>query len=142
MASWVTRVRSYYTLNHGDPVRALRTAEVAQQTPGSLSPATASIAAHATAVAAAAVGERDRARRLAERSYELALQMPAAEERPGWLYWLSPVRAKLLLGEAAHAARDWSTAVSAFQESLEELEGYPRDHAYYTEQLEDARSRA
>ncbi len=142
MTSWLTRVRSYYTLNHGDPVRALRTAEIAQQTPGGLSPATASITAHATALAAAAVGERDRARRLAERAYGFALQIPAAEERPGWLYWLSPVRARLLLGEAAYAARDWSTAVSAFEESLVELEGYPRDHAYYSAQLEDARKRA
>lgn len=142
LVSWVTRVRSYYTLDRGDPVRALRTAEVAQHVPGSLSPASASIAAHATAMAAAAVGERDRARRLAEQSFEFALRAPTAEERPGWLYWLSPVRAKLLLGDAAHAARDWPTAVTAFEESLPELEGYPRDRAHYAALLEDARSRA
>lgn len=141
MASWVTRVRSYYTLNHGDPVRALRTAEVAQQAPGLLSPGASSIAAHAAALAAAAVGERDRSRRLAQESYELALRVPDPSDRPGWLYWLDPVRAKLNYGEAAHAARDWSVAVDAFREGLEGLEGFPRDQAFYAARLEDAQQR-
>ncbi|KJK59828.1 hypothetical protein UK12_02100 [Saccharothrix sp. ST-888] len=48
-------------------------------------------------MAAAAVGERGRARRLGEQSYELALQAPEPDDRPGWLYWLDPVRAKLIL---------------------------------------------
>ncbi len=142
MASWVTRVRSYYTLNHGDPIRALRTAEASRQAPGHLSPAAQSIASHAAAMAAAAVGERDRSRQLAEEAYELALQSPAPEERPGWLYWLDPVRAKLLLGEAAHAARDWSVAVDALSSGLSALEGFPRDRAFYESRLDDARSRA
>lgn len=142
MASWLTRVRSYYTLNHGDPVRALRTAQAAQRAPGDLSPGAASIAAHAAAMAAAAVGERDRSRSLAEQSYELALQVPDPDDRPGWLYWLDPVRAKLNLGEAAYAARDWSTAVGVFQESLPQLEGFPRDHAFYLSRLQDAQRRA
>ncbi|GAA2750950.1 helix-turn-helix transcriptional regulator [Kitasatospora cinereorecta] len=141
MASWVTRVRSYYTLNHGDPMRALRTAEAAQRAPGDLSPAAASIAAHAAAMAAAAVGERDRSRRLAEDSYALALQAPDAEDMPGWLYWLDPVRAKLNLGDVAYAARDWSTAIDALQDGLTGLEGYPRDHAFYAARLADAQRR-
>lgn len=142
MTSWLTRVRSYYTLNHGDPIRALRTAEAALQAPGSLSPGASSIAAHAAAMAAAAVGERDRSRRLAEESYELALRVPDIDDRPGWLYWLDPVRAKLNLGEAAYAARDWSLAMSALQEGLTALEGFPRDQALYASKLEEARRRA
>ena len=142
LTSWVTRVRSYYTLNQGDPVRALRTAEVAQLASGSLSPGAAAIAVHATAMAAAAVGERDRCRRLAEQSYELALQVPTADERPGWLYWLDPTRAKLMLGDAAYAARDWPTAAASFGEALAGLEGYPRDHAYYSTRLAYARQRS
>ncbi|MFJ7244770.1 helix-turn-helix domain-containing protein [Kitasatospora sp. NPDC098652] len=142
MVSWLTRVRSYYTLNNGDPVRALRTAEAAQRAPGDLSPAAASIAAHAAAMAAAAVGERDRSRQLAESSYELALRVPNEEERPGWLYWLDPVRAKLNLGDAAYTARDWTTAVDILQQALPELDGYPRDQAFYSARLEDARRRA
>ncbi len=140
MASWLTRVRAYYTLGAGDPVRALRTAESAIR-PGQLSPSAASIAAHTAAMAAAAVGERDKARRLAEQAYADALRAPEAEERPGWLYWLSPTRAKLLLGEAAHASRDWSTAESALREGLAELEGFPRDHEFYRSRMEDARRR-
>lgn len=141
MASWLTRVRAYYTLGAGDPVRALRTAETAIRGPGQLSPSAASIASHTAAMAAAAVGERDRARRLAEQAYKAALQAPTADERPGWLYWLSPTRAKLLLGEAAHASRDWSTAVDALREGLDELDGYPRDHEFYRTRMEDARRR-
>ncbi|MBS2554379.1 helix-turn-helix transcriptional regulator [Catenulispora sp. NL8] len=141
MASWVARVRSFYTLERGDPVRALRLAEVAQQTPGMLSPAAASIATHAACLAAAAVGERDRSRRLAEESYDFALQVPDADTRPGWLYWLDPVRAKLQYGMASYAVRDWSAAIDALQQGVSALDGYPRDQAYYLAKLEDARQR-
>jgi len=141
MASWITRVRAYYTLGAGDPVRALRTAEAAIRAPGELSPSAASIASHTAAMAAATAGDRDRARRLAEEAYAAALRAPDAGDRPGWLYWLSPTRAKLLLGEAAHASRDWSTAADALREGLGELEGFPRDQEFYRERLEDARRR-
>lgn len=142
MASWLTRVRAYYTLGAGDPVRALRTAETAVQGSGALSPGAESIASHTAAMAAAAVGDRDLARRLADDSYELALRVPDEGERPGWLYWLSPTRATLLLGEAAHAARDWSTAADALERGLEGLDGFPRDQAFYRMRLEDSRRRS
>jgi transcriptional regulator with XRE-family HTH domain len=141
MASWLTRVRSYYQLGGGDPVRALRTAEAAMGTAGGLSPSAASIASHTAAMASAAVGDRDRARRLADEAYEAALRTPDEGDRPGWLYWLSPTRAKLLLGEAAHAARDWRTAADALGEGLQDLHGFPRDQAFYRVRWEDARRR-
>ncbi|MFH8380624.1 helix-turn-helix domain-containing protein [Kitasatospora sp. NPDC018058] len=142
MASWITRVRSYYQLGAGDPVRALRTAETAIGGGAGLSPSAASIASHTAAMAAAAVGERDRAHRLADEAYEAALRTPDEDDRPGWLYWLSPTRARLLLGEAAYAARDWRRAADALGDGLAELEGYPRDAAFYMAKLEDARRRA
>jgi transcriptional regulator with XRE-family HTH domain len=142
MGSWLTRVRAYYTLGAGDPVRALRTAETAVSGSGRLSPGAESIAQHTAAMAAAAAGDRDQARRLAHESYELALRVPDEGERPGWLYWLSPTRATLLLGEAAHAARDWSTAADALERGLSELHGFPRDAAFYQMRLADARQRS
>jgi transcriptional regulator with XRE-family HTH domain len=140
MASWITRVRAYYQLGANDPVRALRTAETAIGP--DLSPSAASIASHTAAMAAAALGERDRAHRLADEAYETALRAPDEGDRPGWLYWLSPTRAKLLLGEAAYAARDWRRAADALGDGLTELEGYPRDSAFYRLRLEDARRRS
>lgn len=142
MGSWCARVRAYYQLADGDPVRALRTSAAASRPGFELSPSAASIARHTEAMAAAAVGERDRARRLAQQAYEDALRAPDEDERPGWLYWLSPTRAKLLLGEAAHAARDWSTAAAALAEGVDELAAeYPRDAAFYRLRLDDARRR-
>ncbi|WP_234443513.1 hypothetical protein [Streptomyces sp. NRRL B-24484] len=142
MASWCTRVRSYYQLQTGDPVRALRTAADASWYAHELSPAAASIARHTEAMAAACVGERDRARILAEQAYTDALRAPEEGERPGWLYWLSPTRARALMGEAAHAARDWATAADALAQVVDELaEEYPRDAAFYRVRLEDARRR-
>ncbi|MFD0408639.1 helix-turn-helix domain-containing protein [Kitasatospora sp. NPDC127116] len=140
MASWITRVRAYYQLGGGDPVRAFRTAESAIGS--GLSPSAASVAAHTAAMAAAAVGERDRAHRLADESYEAALRAPDETDRPGWLYWLSPTRARLLQGEAAYAARDWRRAVDALGDGLAELTGYPRDAAFYRGKLEDAKRRS
>nr|WP_255707493.1 hypothetical protein [Microtetraspora sp. AC03309] len=140
LSSWVMRVRSYYSLTHGDPARALRTAETARR-PSSLSPAALSVATHTAAMAAAAVGERDQARRLADEAFELALRAPEAEERPDWLYWLDPVRARLHHADAAYAMRDWRTAADGFREALPSLAEYPRDHAYYEARLEDARQR-
>lgn len=140
MASWVHRIRSYYSLTHGDPVRALRTAEAARLAI-SLSPAAASAAAHQAAVAAAAVGERDRARRLADEALELALQVPEEEDRPGWLYWLNPARAMLQNADAAYACRDWQQAADGIRAALPELGDYPRDYAYYKARMEDARRR-
>ncbi|WP_327371463.1 helix-turn-helix transcriptional regulator [Streptomyces sp. NBC_01217] len=141
MASWVHRIRSNYSLKYGDPVRALRTAETARLVIG-LSPATASVAAHQAAIAAAAVSERDRARRLATEALELALQVPEEEDRPGWLYWLSPARAMLQAADAVYACRDWQTAADGIRTALPNLDGYPRDHAYYQARMEDAMRRA
>lgn len=136
MASWVCRVRSYYSLTHGDPRRALRTAEGGRT--GRLSPAAASVAAHQEAMAAAALGERDRARRLSEAALRLAEEAPDEADRPGWLYWLDPVRARLQAADAALACRDWATAATGFREALPSLTGFPRDHAHYQARLEAA----
>ncbi|PJN40609.1 transcriptional regulator [Streptomyces sp. CB02959] len=144
LVSWFARVRSQYTLRHAnDPVRALRTAEAATYGLGGgrLSPAAESIALHATSLAAAAVGERDRAQQLADRAYDLAVQVPDEEERPGWLYWLDPVRAMLNRTDVAYASRNWSAAVDGYREALGMLANYPRDHARYSERLQDAERR-
>jgi len=142
MASWAQRVRAHYSLMHGDPVRALRTAEAARYAgPRPLSPASEAVAVHQAAMAAAACAERDRARRLADEAHALALQAPDEGERPGWLYWLSPVRAQLQHADAAYACRQWADAADGFREALPELAGYPRDHAYYRARLEDAERR-
>lgn len=141
LTSWVTRVRSYYALDRADAPRALRTAEAARHAPRELSPAAASIAAHQEAMAAAAVGERDRARRASDEALQEALRVPEEGERPGWLYWLDPVRARLEHADVAYAVRDWATARDGYAESLQALTGYPRDHAYYAGRMEDAAAR-
>jgi hypothetical protein len=142
MASWVYRVRSYYSLTRdGDPVRALRTAEAARSAVG-LSPAAESVAAHQAAVAAAALGERDRARRLADEALRLATRVPDEGDRPGWLYWLTPDRAHLQAADAAYACRDWQAAADGIRAALPQLGAYPRDHAYYQARLDDATRRA
>ncbi|WP_106685821.1 helix-turn-helix domain-containing protein [Streptomyces violaceusniger] len=141
LTSWITRVRSYYTLQYArDPIRALRTAEAAAHGRG-LSPAAEAIALHETSMAAASVGERDRAQRLADRAYDLAVRVPDAEERPGWLYWLDPVRAKLNRADVAYAARDWRTAADGYRDALRDLTDFPKDHAYYAGRLQDAEGR-
>ncbi|MFH9430225.1 helix-turn-helix domain-containing protein [Streptomyces sp. NPDC017615] len=143
MASWAQRVRSYYSLVHGDPVRSLRTAEAARYVgPRSLSPAAEAAAVHQAAMAAAACAERDRARRLRDEARDLALSVPEAGERPGWLYWLSPLRAHLQAADAAYACHDWAEAATEFRAALPQLEGFPRDHAYYRARLVDAERRA
>lgn len=143
MASWTQRVRAYYSLRGGDSPRALRTAEGARHVgPRPLSPAAEAAAIHQAAMAAAACAERDRARRLAEEAHQLALQVPDEGERPGWLYWLDPVRARLQLADAAYACRDWGDAAEGFKAGLEGLRGFPRDHAYYSARLEDAARRS
>ncbi|MFF2331866.1 MULTISPECIES: helix-turn-helix domain-containing protein [unclassified Streptomyces] len=141
MASWVMRVRSHFFLSAGDPVRALRTAEAARRGSG-LSPAAASAATHEAAMAAAAVGERDRARRLSDEALRLARQAPDEGERPGWLYFLDETRARLQHATAAYACRDWNRAADELRDALPALEGYPRDHAYYSARLADAERRA
>ncbi|MEV4251660.1 helix-turn-helix transcriptional regulator [Spirillospora sp. NPDC049652] len=143
LTSWVTRVRSHYVLTHKDPLRALRIAEGARVAPPGrgLSPAAEAIAAHTEGMAAAAAGERDRARRLSDEAYQLALRVPDPGERPGWLYWLDPVRAQLQRADMAYAVRDWSDAAALYAASLGDLEGFPRDHAYYSDRYQDARSR-
>ncbi|MDX3839064.1 helix-turn-helix domain-containing protein [Streptomyces europaeiscabiei] len=142
MASWAQRVRAHYSLERGDPVRALRTAEAARYAgPRPLSPAAEAVAVHQAAMAAAACAERDRARRLAEEAHELALQAPAEEARPGWLYWLDPVRARLQAADTAYACHRWGEAAEGFREALPALAGYPRDHAYYRARLEAAERR-
>jgi len=143
MVSWVDRVRAYYMLSGGDPVRALRTAEAARWAPEQLHPSAAAAATHTAAMAAATIGERDWARRLSEEAYALAVQAPAEEERPGWLYWLTPVRAQLQRADTAYAVRDWADAAAGFRQALDGLgDGYPRDRAYYEQRLADACARA
>ena len=143
MASWAQRVRAYYSLTHGDPVRALRTAEAARYAgPRALSPAAEAVAVHQEAMAAAQLGERDRAKRLAEEACGLALRAPGEEERPGWLYWLDPTRAQLQVADAAYACQKWADAARGFRKALPALAGFPRDYAYYLARLEDAEQRA
>lgn len=140
LTSWVLRVRSYYQLRHTDPVRALRTAEAARTVPGMQSAGAHAIAAHAVGMAAAAAGDRDRARAAADAVREHADRM-ASDQQPGWLYWLDPVRARLAVGDIAYAARDWPTASAALRGALPGLTGYPRDHTYYAGLLADAERR-
>ncbi|MFK0140732.1 helix-turn-helix domain-containing protein [Streptomyces murinus] len=143
MASWAQRVRAHYSLQQGDPVRALRTAEAARYVGARpLSPAAEAVAVHQAAMAAAALAERDRARRLADEARALALRAPEAEDRPGWLYWLDPLRVQLQAADTAYACRAWAEAASGFKSALPRLEGYARDHAYYRARLEDAERRA
>lgn len=143
MASWAQRVRAHYSLEHGDPVRALRTAEAARYAgPRPLSPAAVAVAVHQEAMAAAQLGERDRARRLADEALTAALRVPEEGERPGWLYWLNPARAQLQAADAAYACQEWAAAAVGFRAALPGLAGYPRDHAYYRARLEDAERRA
>jgi hypothetical protein len=142
MASWAQRVRAHYSLEYGDPVRALRTAEGARFAgPRPLSPAAEAVAVHQEAMAAAQLGERDRAVRLAEEAHGLALQVPDEQERPGWLYWLDAARARLNAADAAYACQRWADAAAGFREALPALAGFPRDHAYYRARLEDAERR-
>lgn len=143
MASWAQRVRAHYSLEYGDPVRALRTAEGARFAgPGPLSPAAEAAAVHQEAMAAARLGERDRAVRLAEEAHGLALRAPEEAERPGWLYWLDATRARLQAADAAYACQRWVDAAAGFREALPALAGFPRDHQYYRARLEDAERRA
>jgi transcriptional regulator with XRE-family HTH domain len=143
MASWAQRVRAYYSLTIGDPVRALRTAEAARHVgPRPLSPAAEAAAVHQAAMAAAACAERVVATRWADEAHELALQAVEEEDRPGWLYWLDPARAALQRADAAYACRDWAEAAERFEAALPALERFPRDYAYYRARLDDARQRA
>lgn len=142
MASWAQRVRAHYSLQHGDPVRALRTAEVARYAaPRGLSPAAEAAAVHQEAMAAAALSERDRARRLSDEAHALALRAADEADRPGWLYWLDPVRARLQAADAAYACRDWERAAESFRATLPQLSGYPRDRAHYQQRLDEAEQR-
>jgi transcriptional regulator with XRE-family HTH domain len=140
MSSWVRRVRAFYLHRSGDPVRALRTADAARMVSG-LSPAAAAVAAHEASIAAAAVGERDRARRLSDSAMHHAAQAPDERDRPGWLYWLTPARARLQAADAAYACRRWADAAEGISEALPGLDGYPRDRAHYQARLEDAQRR-
>ncbi|MGI5283556.1 helix-turn-helix domain-containing protein [Nonomuraea polychroma] len=142
MAAWVTRVRSFYMLQQSDPKRAYRIAKVACQEAIGASPTTASITAHQASLSSAAVGERDEARRLADEAYDLALRTPDEVDRPNWLYWLDPVRARLHKADAAYAVRDWQSAAEGFRTALPELVGYPRDLAFYAARMQDAAKRA
>lgn len=137
MASWVQRVRAYYCRIHGDPVRALRTADAARTVAG-LSPAAAAVAAHEASIAAAALGERDRAQRLADEALRQAEQVPDAGDRPGWLYWLDPARAQLHAADAAYACHRWQAAADQIRDALPGLDGYPRDRAHYQQRMDDA----
>ncbi|MFJ3923000.1 helix-turn-helix domain-containing protein [Streptomyces sp. NPDC090022] len=140
MTSWIHRVRSYYALQHGDPRRAERTAAAGRAGRG-LSPAAASAAVHQEAMAAAALGERDRARRLSDEAVRLAARVPDEADRPGWLYWLDPVRAQLEDATTAAACQHWQDAAAGYRAGLPQLAGYPRDYAYYRSRLDDAERR-
>jgi transcriptional regulator with XRE-family HTH domain len=140
MASWVHRVRSHYSLKWGDPRRALRVAEAGRG--GLLTPAAAAIAAYQEAMAAAALGERDRARRLADEVVTRIDAVPDEGDRPGWLYWLDPARAQLQAANISFACRDWSVAADRLREVLPALEGYPRDRAVFQSRLEEAERRS
>ncbi|MGW1034992.1 helix-turn-helix domain-containing protein [Streptomyces antibioticus] len=143
MASWTQRIRAFYSLRSGDPVRAARTAEAARYAgPRGLSPAAEAAAVHQEAMAAAQLGERDRARRLADEAHALALRVPDEDERPGWLYWLSPARAHLQLADTAYVCHAWADAADGFREALPALAGVPRDRAHYEARLADAERRA
>lgn len=143
MASWAQRVRAHYSLQHGDPARSLRTAEAARYgAPRGLSPAAEAIAVHQQAMAAAALSERDRARRLSDEARVLASRVPDEADRPGWLYWLDPVRAQLQAADTAYACRDWAQAAEGFRAALPRLAGYPRDRAHYQRRMDEAERRA
>ncbi|MBM9621044.1 helix-turn-helix domain-containing protein [Streptomyces zhihengii] len=142
MSSWAYRVRSWYSLRAGDPIRALRTAEAARALPGPLSSVAESAATHQACMAAAALGERDRARRLSDRALALALASEDEADRPGWLYWLTPTRARLQAADAAAACHRWDEAAAMFREVLPELDGYPRDRAHYEQRLAEAERRS
>lgn len=139
MASWVHRVRSHYSLKWGDPRRALRTAEAGRA--GRLTPAAAAIAAYQEGMAAATLGERDRARRLADEVVTHVEAVPEEADRPGWLYWLDPARAQLQAANISFACRDWGVAADRLREVLPALEGYPRDRAHFQARLEEAERR-
>ncbi|GAA2790177.1 helix-turn-helix domain-containing protein [Streptomyces showdoensis] len=141
MAAWAVRVRGWYTLRAGDPLRALRTAEAARTMPG-LSPAAEAIAAHTASMAAAAVGERDRAMRLRDRALALALSVPDEGDRPAWLYYLTPDRARLHAADTAAACHRWADAAAELRLVLPRLEGYPRDYAHYAARLAEAERRS
>ncbi|MFD7549454.1 XRE family transcriptional regulator [Streptomyces sp. NPDC059578] len=142
MTAWIGRMRAYYTLVRQDPHRALRVVEQTRIASPDVSPATVAAIAHQEAIAAAAIGARDRARRLVDEAQQAAAQAPNVEDRPGWLYWLTPVRSEVQAAEAAYTLRDWSDSVTRFRASLPGLlVEYPRDHAYYSRQLEDATRR-
>lgn len=140
MASWVFRVRSHYSLKWGDPRRALRTAEAGRT--GRLTPAASAIAAYQEAMAAAALGERDRARQLADEVVARIDAVPDEDDRPGWLYWLDPSRAQLQAANISFACRDWAIAADRLREVLPALEGYPRDRAHFQARLEEAERRS
>ncbi|MFD0429409.1 hypothetical protein ACFQ60_22285 [Streptomyces zhihengii] len=93
-------------------------------------------------MAAAALGERDRARRLSDRALALALASEDEADRPGWLYWLTPTRARLQAADAAAACHRWDEAAAMFREVLPELDGYPRDRAHYEQRLAEAERRS
>ncbi|MCM2390210.1 hypothetical protein [Streptomyces albipurpureus] len=141
MASWLQRVRAYYCRQHSDPIRALRVADGARQLAG-LSPGATSVAAHEASLAAAAVGERDRALRLADDAVVEASRVPDEPDRPAWLYWLTPSRARLHRADTAYACHRWQEAATGFEESLPGLAGFPRDQAHYQGLLTDAQRRA
>ncbi|MGW7366712.1 helix-turn-helix domain-containing protein [Streptomyces sp. NPDC054841] len=113
MSSWVQRVRAFYCRQSGDPLRALRTAEAARRVPGTSSGA-AAVAAHEAAIAAAAVGERDRSRRLSDEAFRHAARVPEESDRPGWLYWLTPARAQLQAARWPMRAKTGVKLLTAF----------------------------
>uniref|UniRef100_UPI003F499B73 helix-turn-helix domain-containing protein n=1 Tax=Actinoplanes sp. CA-151224 TaxID=3239904 RepID=UPI003F499B73 len=142
LVSWIARVKSTYALSGGDPVRAQRSAQLASRLSNNGSPSARSIAANAEALAAAALGNFDQARRLGDEAYAHAQQAPEAGDRPSWLYWLDPVRAELQRADTAYAVQDWDDAAALYSSNLPALLDYPRDYAYYAGRLATARAQA
>jgi hypothetical protein len=48
----------------------------------------------------------------------------------------------LQAADAAYACQRWADAAAGFREALPALAGFPRDHQYYRDRLEDAERRA
>jgi transcriptional regulator with XRE-family HTH domain len=140
MLAFIARVRSFYLLRTDQPQRALKAAETASY--ARLTPATRSIVAHAESLAAASLGDRDRALSLADQAYADALEAPDEDARPPWLYWLDPARAVLNRADVAYRVGDFSTAAKLFAEGIEQLADFPRDQAVYLTRLREAQARS
>lgn len=137
---WTLRVRSSYDLAEGRKERALKVARAALDVPG-VAAASVSIAAHAASMACAALGDRDEALRYADQAHRMAVATAEEQERPAWLYWLSPERGELHRADVAYAVGDYGDAASGFRLADSGLSGFPKDREYYLTRKERALAR-